>query len=328
VADVQLVAQVRDAAGVDASRFVPQVEGDALDIKFRIDRPAVDRNGDGAFDWVDNCPSLANTSQLDTVGNGVGDACRCLPVTCTAADACHAVGVCQPTTGTCTSPALPDGTACPLPQAGASCRAVAAATGCETDLAGDVANCGACARACSFPGAVAVPIFDGYGTVTTYDYNCNGVIEGYWGGNANSSGAPLVRPPQGFCMLGPGLTCFFAPGYANADGITCGTGSAYITGCTQSGLICKAHYASAGIWGCHRAIAPRRRARGHADRTSNGPQQQARAGLRAERLRPALVPVHRPRLDLRRLAAGPRPLGRLHRDLPPPLTPHAPEGMV
>ena len=164
VADVQLVARVRDLSGVDVTRFVPLVEGSTLDIKFRIDRPAVDRDGDGAFDWTDNCPSLANPDQLDSVGNGVGDACRCLPVTCTAADACHAVGVCQPVTGTCTRPPLLDGTACPLPHAAAACRAGACAldacaagfgdcdrataTGCETDLR-TVTDCAGCGVRCA-----------------------------------------------------------------------------------------------------------------------------------------------------------------------------------
>jgi hypothetical protein len=35
-----------------------------------------DRDGDGVPDAVDNCVTLANADQLDTVGNGTGDACR------------------------------------------------------------------------------------------------------------------------------------------------------------------------------------------------------------------------------------------------------------
>src|SRR5207247_1825777 len=34
------------------------------------------------------------------------------PVVCTAPDQCHAAGTCNPATGTCSSPARPDGTAC------------------------------------------------------------------------------------------------------------------------------------------------------------------------------------------------------------------------
>ena len=34
------------------------------------------------------------------------------PVVCTASDQCHAAGICNPATGTCSNPAAPDGTAC------------------------------------------------------------------------------------------------------------------------------------------------------------------------------------------------------------------------
>src|SRR5204862_6223641 len=34
------------------------------------------------------------------------------PVPCAAADQCHAAGVCDPATGTCSNPAKPDGAAC------------------------------------------------------------------------------------------------------------------------------------------------------------------------------------------------------------------------
>src|SRR5262249_7887049 len=34
------------------------------------------------------------------------------PVVCSAGDQCHEAGVCDPATGTCSSPAKPDGTAC------------------------------------------------------------------------------------------------------------------------------------------------------------------------------------------------------------------------
>ncbi|MBK9262306.1 MAG: hypothetical protein IPM54_21185 [Polyangiaceae bacterium] len=37
---------------------------------------------------------------------------------CTATDACHDVGVCNPSTGQCSNPAKPDGTDCP----GGSCE--------------------------------------------------------------------------------------------------------------------------------------------------------------------------------------------------------------
>lgn len=38
--------------------------------------PAPDRDGDGINDDVDNCPVTANADQLDSNGNGIGDACE------------------------------------------------------------------------------------------------------------------------------------------------------------------------------------------------------------------------------------------------------------
>ena len=67
-------------------------------------------------------PALADGAACDD-GNGatVNDACLngacvgnnlCAGVTCMPLDACHAAGTCDPVTGLCDSPALPDGTAC------------------------------------------------------------------------------------------------------------------------------------------------------------------------------------------------------------------------
>ena len=42
----------------------------------------------------------------------VNNACVGTPVVCTAGDQCHAAGTCNPATGACTNPVLPDGTAC------------------------------------------------------------------------------------------------------------------------------------------------------------------------------------------------------------------------
>ncbi len=39
----------------------------------------VDSDGDGAADWVDNCPAVSNANQLDTDADGVGDACDNCP---------------------------------------------------------------------------------------------------------------------------------------------------------------------------------------------------------------------------------------------------------
>lgn len=75
--DVDLVRNQRQFRAVDQQNYTPLINGKTLRIKFRIDRPAVDGDGDGALDWVDNCPTVANADQADAVGNGIGDACRC-----------------------------------------------------------------------------------------------------------------------------------------------------------------------------------------------------------------------------------------------------------
>jgi subtilisin-like proprotein convertase family protein len=38
--------------------------------------PLQDTDGDGVYDAIDNCPTIANPLQEDTDGNGVGDACQ------------------------------------------------------------------------------------------------------------------------------------------------------------------------------------------------------------------------------------------------------------
>lgn len=49
--DVDVVQTQRQFRNVDTSEYTPLVDGDILRIKFRIDRPAVDEDGDGIFDW-------------------------------------------------------------------------------------------------------------------------------------------------------------------------------------------------------------------------------------------------------------------------------------
>jgi len=93
--------------------------GDARDsllpVRFRIQRRALDRDFDGVPDFEDDCPTVPNPPnrrsfpQTDTDGDGIGDACECLNVTCSALDPCHAPGECDPRTGECTTPALADG---------------------------------------------------------------------------------------------------------------------------------------------------------------------------------------------------------------------------
>ncbi|MFO0609355.1 MAG: hypothetical protein U0324_39690 [Polyangiales bacterium] len=163
-ADVDVVRNEREARFVDRDEFVPLVNGRSLRIKFRIDRPVVDADGDGVYNWNDNCRNTPNRDQRDTNRDGEGDACECLGVTCATGDACHAAGVCNPATGLCSNPSSPDGTACPLANASGACASGAcgvaacnpgfancdgnAANGCETS-ATTVANCGACGNACA-----------------------------------------------------------------------------------------------------------------------------------------------------------------------------------
>ncbi|MCP4715131.1 MAG: hypothetical protein GY868_08445 [Deltaproteobacteria bacterium] len=40
---------------------------------------AVDADGDGIFDYTDNCPDNCNVSQLDADGDGSGDVCDAVP---------------------------------------------------------------------------------------------------------------------------------------------------------------------------------------------------------------------------------------------------------
>ena len=145
-ADIDVVRTRNEFRHVDRNEYVPLKLDSTLAIKFRIETQAVDRDGDGVIDWRDNCPDVANGpggpgypgwphlppwgcdpdgaecdpdegdcgappagGQLDSDGDGVGDACECAAVTCAPADACHGAGTCQPATGACTAPALPDG---------------------------------------------------------------------------------------------------------------------------------------------------------------------------------------------------------------------------
>src|SRR5262249_25896179 len=155
--DVVVVRDTKQYKSIDSQNFTGLINGRDLRIKFRIDTPAVDHDGDGVFDWLDDCPTVANPDQKDSLHNGVGDACRCQPVTCAPLDGCHSAGVCQPATGTCTNPSAANGTTCSLRNASASCQsgvcrlfACAAgwadcdgdpSDGCET-AATTVANCG------------------------------------------------------------------------------------------------------------------------------------------------------------------------------------------
>jgi hypothetical protein len=51
------------------------VLGGTTKLRFRIDAPTVDGDGDGVLDWHDNCPEVANADQADRNEDGAGDAC-------------------------------------------------------------------------------------------------------------------------------------------------------------------------------------------------------------------------------------------------------------
>jgi hypothetical protein len=162
-ADVDLVRTTRAFRRVDAHEFTPLINGTTLRIKFRVDRQAVDADGDGAYDWLDNCPNVANVDQVDSMSNGIGDACRCTHTRCPPRDACHESGQCDPTTGQCTEATVPDGRPCPMAHADAicvggncelqSCRNNysdcngSSSDGCETTL-NSKENCGGCGLTC------------------------------------------------------------------------------------------------------------------------------------------------------------------------------------
>ena len=146
-ADVRVVTRQSDLRGIDTSRFVGVRHGDILPIRFRIEQSAVDKDNDGVFDWMDNCATVPNATgsspppqpppvmrlpprcnpdrsacdpqeldcllpvrptQVDTDGDGTGDACECLNVTCAPADLCHGAARCEEKTGTCNQPPLLD----------------------------------------------------------------------------------------------------------------------------------------------------------------------------------------------------------------------------
>lgn len=117
VADLALVSTRAELRKVDTSAFVGLLNGDKLTIRFRIQKPGTppppaDSDTDGIADDRDNCPTIPNGDQLDTDGEGTGDACECLDVSCGQLDACHLVGQCQRTNGECVDLPAPDGTAC------------------------------------------------------------------------------------------------------------------------------------------------------------------------------------------------------------------------
>jgi uncharacterized delta-60 repeat protein len=67
------------SVGNPASYTVTNVTADhTISASFVLD-PALDQDGDGILDTVDNCPNVYNPDQKDTDGDGIGDACDNCP---------------------------------------------------------------------------------------------------------------------------------------------------------------------------------------------------------------------------------------------------------
>jgi formylglycine-generating enzyme required for sulfatase activity len=243
-ADVQVVRDKREFRTVDTANFTPLFNGRVLEIKFRIDPPVVDQDGDGRLDRQDNCPTVPNADQLDSDRDRVGDACECLDVTCQdPRNECRLVGTCDPRDGRCSRASVPapDGTPCTIGHASAACVAgrcdrSACATGyadcdgrpkdgCETSTR-TLTDCGACGVVCT-SGAHSTPTC-GTGTCAL---TCS---TGWADANGNrADGCELDVTTNANCGV-PGNACVSSAGHTS----TCVSGACSTIACPAQQANC------------------------------------------------------------------------------------------
>ena len=127
--------------------------------------------------------------QLDITFRSISEPCA--SVTCTASDACHVAGTCDPSTGTCSNPVAPDGTVC---HAGDACTAPDA---CQAGLC----IAAQCLSETVDAGATVTTNPSGQGTTPT-DPVQTSVTSPAAGMVSIMESVPTSPPPVGFAFVG------------------------------------------------------------------------------------------------------------------------------
>ncbi len=154
--DVFVGATRAELRQLDKTKVLGVLAGASVNIRFRVDAPAVDHDGDGVLDWADNCAKVPNADQADGDEDGEGDACEPCPETL-----CPAGQVQDPTTCACRCDVCPAGLvadpttcacACDLPAGNPctgnfvldprTCRCTCPETSCPPGTVLDPATCG------------------------------------------------------------------------------------------------------------------------------------------------------------------------------------------
>ena len=167
-----------------------------------------------------HCDANAGSATSQCVANA--------PVTCTASDQCHAVGVCNPGSGVCTNPAVTDGTTCSDNNGctGAdSCHAGVCVSGaavvCNTPTD---AQCQSATGTCQSLSA------------TTFQCNYTSVANGT-ACNADNSGCTQNDSCQsGACTAGPAVVCSQSANPCVAASGTCTSTGANTFNCSYANL--------------------------------------------------------------------------------------------